>query len=135
MLKRTVSYVDYNGNNQTDIVYFNMTKSEISRMQVKMDGKYIDHLQDLVEGRHVEELYDVFYNLVLDAYGEKSEDGKRFIKTPAMRSEFEQSIAFDTILAELIGDMDKMSEFSRKILPPDMSAQLPDDLTVPGLPE
>lgn len=124
MLRRDVSYTDFNGNSRTETVYFHLSKTEIGRMQVKMDGKYIDHLKMLVEGKHVEQLYDIFYNLILDSYGEKSEDGSRFVKTPEKRAAFEQSIVFDMLFSELITDMDKMADFTKKVIPSDMAASV-----------
>lgn len=120
MLKKEISYTDYNGEKQTDVCYFNMNKAELGRMQVKMDGKYLDYLKSLIEKKRIEALYDFFYNLVLDAYGEKSEDGKRFVKNASMRSDFENSVAFSEILIDIIGDADKMASFTRSILPADM---------------
>lgn len=120
MLKKEISYTDYNGEKQTDVCYFNMNKAELGRMQVKMDGKYLDYLKSLIEKKRIEALYDFFYNLVLDAYGEKSDDGKRFVKNASMRSDFENSVAFSEILIDIIGDADKMASFTRSILPADM---------------
>lgn len=120
MLPKTITYTDLNGNQQTETHYFNMTKAELGRMQVKMDGKYIEYLQSLVAGKKIEALYDFFYHLVLDSHGEKSEDGKRFLKNPESRYEFECSVAFSEILIDTIGDADKMSAFTKGILPPDM---------------
>lgn len=117
MLKREINYVDFDGNNRTDTAYFHLSNAEIGRMQVKMDGKYIDYLKALVEGKHVEKLYDIFYNLILDSYGEKSPDGKRFVKSPEMRKDFEMSVAFDVLFSELITDMDKMSDFTKNVIP------------------
>lgn len=119
MIKKTISYIDYNGDNQTEEHYFNLTKAELMRLRVKNDGKYLDHVQDLVAERKVEGLFDFFYNLLLDAHGVKSEDGKHFVKNPAERAGFESSIAFSEILAEFLGEPGKMSEFTRAILPPD----------------
>lgn len=120
MLKKTITYTDFNGNSQTDVCYFNMNKAELGRMQVKMDGKYLDYLKGLIEKKRIEALYDFIYNLVLDSYGEKSDDGLRFMKDPEMRWKFECSVAFSEILIDLIGDKDKLSEFVKRILPPDM---------------
>lgn len=120
MLKKEISYTDYNGEKQTDVCYFNMNKAELGRMQVKMDGKYLDYLKSLIEKKRIEALYDFFYNLVLDGYGEKSDDGKRFVKNASMRSDFENSVAFSEILIDIIGDADKMASFTRSILPADM---------------
>lgn len=124
MLIKTVSYTDYNNNPQTDTLYFNLSKAEIAALQVKMDGKFIDYLKDLTEKKHVEELFHIFRDLVLDSYGVKSEDGKRFIKTAAAREEFESSIAFSEILTELITSGDNMAAFTRGVIPPDFAANL-----------
>lgn len=123
MLKKTITYTTLNGEEVTETHLFNMTKAELGRMQVKMDGKYIDYLQSLVAGKKIEALYDFFYNLVLDSHGEKSDDGRKFVKSPLMRAEFECSIAFSEILIDTIGDADKMSAFTKGILPPDMVAK------------
>lgn len=120
MLTKTITYTDLNGVEQTETHLFNMNKAELGRMQVKMDGKYIDYLQQLVDGKKIEALYDFFYNLVLDSYGEKSEDGKHFYKDAERRANFECSVAFSEILIDTIGDADKMSAFTKGILPPDM---------------
>lgn len=127
MLIKTISYVDYDGNHQTDTCYFNMTKAEIAAMQVRMDGKFIDHLQELVKGNHVEALFGFFRDMVLDAYGEKSSDGKHFYKSPESRKEFEYSIAFSELLTELMQDKKAVSNFTRAILPPDFqNIELPE---------
>lgn len=127
MLKREINYVDLDRNSRTDTAYFHLSNAEIGRMQVKMDGKYIDYLKALVEGKHVEKLYDIFYNLILDSYGEKSPDGKRFIKSPEMRKDFELSVAFDTLFSELITDMDKMSDFTKRVIPSNVALNPPTD--------
>lgn len=119
MLIKKVTYTDYNGNPQTDTLYFNLTKTEVAAMQVRMDGKFLDYLQDLIAGDHFEKLFEIFRDLVLDSYGEKSEDGKKFRKTPGMRREFEDSLAFDTVFSELMSDIEKTRLFSQAILPPD----------------
>lgn len=128
MVTKTFQYIDYNGNSQIETLYFNMNKAEIAAMQVRMDGKFIDHLKMLVEGRKIEELFNFFRDVVLDSYGEKSEDGKRFYKTPEMRKDFEASIVFSELIAELMQDPKKVSAFTRAILPPDyQNIEIPDD--------
>lgn len=120
MIKKTVTYMDYDGNSQTDVLYFNLTKAELGKLQMKMDGKFIDHLQLLIEKKHIEALYDFFYNLLLDSYGEKDASGKKFNKTPEMRANFENSIAFSEALMDIISDKDKMAEFTKGVLPAGM---------------
>lgn len=128
MLTKTFEYTDYNGNLQRETLYFNMSKAEIAAMQVRMDGKFIDHLKSLVEGKKIEELFGFFRDLVLDSYGEKSEDGKRFYKTPEMRKDFEYSIVFSELLTELMQAKRNVIAFTRGILPPDFqNIEIPED--------
>lgn len=144
MLVKTIEYADYDGNSQKETLYFNMTKVEIAAIQVRMNGKFIDHLKSLVKDGEIEEMFVIFRDLVLDAYGEKSSDGKRFYKTKELRDEFEASIAFSEIFAELMSDPKKVRIFTRSILPPDFqNIEIPengdqslidDDASVPSLP-
>lgn len=135
MLTKTIKYTDYNGNPREDKLRFNMTKVEIARMQVKQDGAFIDNLRSLAEENHVEQLFEEFCNLVLNSYGEMAEDGVHFIKTPEMRADFETSIAFSELMAELIGDTKKIAAFTRAIIPADLMNKLPsDEELVKGLP-
>lgn len=128
MLTKTFEYTDYNGNKQRETLYFNMNKAEIAGFQVRMDGKFIDHLKTLVEGKKIEELFGFFRDLVLDSYGEKSEDGKRFYKTPEMRKDFEASIVFSELIVELMQSKKNIVIFTRSILPPDFqNVEIPDD--------
>lgn len=131
MIAKTIEYVDYNGNSQKETCYFNMTKAEIAAMQVRMNGKFIDHLKSLIDGHQVEDLFKYFRELVLDSYGEKSEDGKRFHKTPEMRNEFEESIAFSEMITELLQDPNKVRVFAKGILPPDFqNIEVPDEMLI-----
>lgn len=128
MLVKTIEYIDYNGNQQKDTCYFNLSKAEIAAMQVRMNGKFIDYLQSLVKGNKVEELFGYFRDIILDSYGEKSEDGKRFYKTAKMREDFECSIAFSELITELLQDTKKVRIFTRSILPPDFqNIEIPED--------
>lgn len=120
MIRKETSYVDYNGQKQKDICYFNLNKAEIGKLQMRNNGTFIDVLKDLVDRRKVEALYDFLYNLLLDSYGERDPEGRRFIKSPEMRTEFEQSLAFSEILMELVSDGDKLSDFVKAIIPSDL---------------
>lgn len=129
MLVKTVKYIDYNGNQQEETLYFNLTKAEIAQMQVRMNGRFIDHLKELVAGKKVEELFSTFQDIILDSYGEKSSDGKRFIKTPEMRKDFASSIAYSEILTELLQDPKQSRAFTRAILPPDFqNVEIPENI-------
>lgn len=123
MLKKTVTYTDYNGEQQTDVCYFHLNKAELGKLQMRMDGKFLDHIQALVERKKIGFLYDFFYNLLLDSYGERDVSGKKFNKSDEIRADFENSIAFSELLMEIISSVDNMSAFTKGILPPDMVSE------------
>lgn len=122
MLRKEVTYTDFDGNEVKEVLYFNLTKSEIAALQVRMDGKFIDYLKDLVEGNHIEKLFQIFRDdILIGSYGKKSDDGRRFIKNQQLREEFESSLAFDAIFTEMLMNPEAQSAFTRGILPPDMT--------------
>lgn len=120
MYRMKTTYVDYDDNQQEDVLYFNLNKAELGKLQMRMDGKFIGYLQALIEKKRIEALYDFFYNLLLDSYGEKDPTGKKFIKSKQMRDDFENSIAFSETLMNIIASTESMSAFIKGILPPDM---------------
>lgn len=120
MLKKTVSYTDFNNESQTDVIYFNLNKAELGKLQMKMNGKFLDHIQLLLEKKQIEGVYNFFYDIVLDSYGERDASGKKFIKSHAMREDFENSIAFSEVLMNVISSPESMSTFIRGILPTGM---------------
>ena len=134
MLRKTITYTDYNGTKQEDVCYFNLNKAELGKLQMKMDGKFLDHLQALMERKRIESLYDFFYNLLLDSYGEKDASGKKFNKSPEIRADFENSIAFSEILMDVISSPENMASFTKGILPADMITEA-GDMDVKALPE
>lgn len=120
MIRKEVKYTDYNNEQQTDILYFNLSKAELGKLQMRMDGKFLDYIQACLERKKIESLYDFFYNLLLDSYGEKDVTGKKFNKSKEIRDDFENSIAFSEVLMEVISNADNMAAFTKGILPADM---------------
>lgn len=122
MIKKTISYVDYNDQEQSEVAYFHLSKQELGNLQMKMNGHYLDHIQALAEKRQIQGLYEFVYNLILDSYGEKDVEGRTFKKSPEMRRAFEQSIPFGEFLYELIQDGDKLAQFIEDVMPKGITA-------------
>ncbi len=123
MLKKVFNYVDYDGNQVSETCYFALSKAEIINFQVRGNGTFIDNLKSLLENRDIEKLYDFFKELVLDSYGVKSEDGRRFKKTPEIREDFKYSIPYSELITELMTNEDKIAEFARGVTPFDLSEE------------
>ena len=123
MIKKTVTYDDYNDFSRTEDFYFNLTKAEVMEMQLSTVGGLDTMLKKLVASNDLPSIIKVFKELVLKAYGEKSPDGRRFIKNDELRAEFEQTEAYSIIFMELATDEKAAAEFINGIVPKDLADQ------------
>ena len=129
MFAKSVTYTDFNGNERTEKVYFNLTKSEIIKLQASVDGGLSEAIEKIQKGGDPYKIVPLFDKILLTAYGEKSEDGSRFIKNPMLTEAFSQSAAYDAIFSELMLDKDAASEFFTKVIPADMRGQILEELS------
>lgn len=124
MLKKTITYTDYNGESRTEDFYFNMTKAEIVEMEMSVNGGMSEFMKKVASTQDAPTLMSLFKDLVLRAYGEKSLDGKRFIKNDQLREEFSQTEAYSELFMELAFNAEKAAEFVNGIIPQDVAKQL-----------
>ena len=117
MLKRTISYEDFDGNPAEDIFYFNLTEAELIEMEASYDGGFAASMQRIVAQNDQQKLVSEFKKLVLMAYGERSADGKRFVKSDELAKDFSQHAAYSKLFMELATDADKAAEFINGIVP------------------
>lgn len=117
MLKKTITYTDYNGNERTEDFYFNLTESEVNEKNLTTPGGYLEMIDRVVKAQDAPSLIKVFKEFILDAYGIKSEDGRRFIKNDEVREAFSQTEAYNIMFMELATDDKKASEFVNGVLP------------------
>lgn len=128
MIKKTVAYTDYNGNEREETFYFNLTKKELRDMENSVEGGLVNKLKSIVtdvenspnDTEKLGRMLNVISAIILSAYGEKSDDGKRFIKRRDGRQlseEFEESAAYEVLFEELISSESEMSKFIVGMLP------------------
>lgn len=120
MLKKTITYTDYNGTERTEDFYFNLSKSELATMQMSVDGGLKQKLEIIIQKQNIPALIETFRELIHKSYGEKSPDGKRFMKSDELSTAFEQTEAYDTLFMELCYNADAASKFVTGILPKDV---------------
>lgn len=125
MLKKTISYTDYDGNQRTEDFYFNLSKAEITEMELSMEGGMRAYIQRIIAAKSQLELVKLFKDVVLKSYGKKSADGRLFMKNDAIRAEFEAHPAYSMIYMDLVADEAKASAFVNGIMPADMPNQNP----------
>lgn len=136
MLKKTVTYTDFDGNQRTEDLYFNMTKSELVEFSFGMPEemsntvKSPDDINDETANKLIEKIgnsgiFNFVKDLVFKSYGVKSEDGRRFIKNEQTTIEFTQTLAYDEFLMNLFSDDRNASDFINGIIPAEMAKQIP----------
>jgi hypothetical protein len=119
MLKKTISYKDYNDNQIVEDFYFNLSKSEIAEMELEVVGGFSELLKRIIATKNNKELMAQFKKLILKSYGEKSADGKRFVKSSDLSEAFSQTEAYSELFFELM-DADKAAAFVNGILPKEL---------------
>lgn len=111
MLKQQVKYEDFDGNTQTETLYFNLNRMELISFQKRYGSENMEnYINKLIEEKQIEPMYDLLNDFVLTAYGVKSEDGKRFIKNDQIREEFKQSLAYEALIEDFHDDSRKVLE-------------------------
>ena len=124
MLKKTITYTDYNGVERTEDFFFNLTKAEIMEMEMGTTGGMAEMIQRIVDAQDAPAIIKVFKELILKAYGEKSPDGKRFMKSEEISKGFESTEAYSILFMELATDSDAASKFMNGIIPADLAKEV-----------
>lgn len=117
MLKKTISYTDYNGNKRSEDFYFNLSKAELMEMEMRTAGGLIEKFARVAKSQNPDELVDIFKDVVLRAYGEKSADGRRFIKNDEVKEAFMQTEAYSELFMELATNAEAAAAFFNGIIP------------------
>ena len=124
MLKKTMTYTDYNGVERTEDFYFNLSKAELMEMELTTDGGYSNMVERIVNSKDFKSVVEVFKELLLKSYGVKSDDGKRFVKSSELSAEFEQSPAYSDLFMQLSTDSDAAADFIKGLIPADLSSEV-----------
>ena len=124
MLKKTITYTDYDGVERTEDFYFNFTEAELMEWQLVTNGGLTSYVQKIVDAKDQPRLITLFKELILKAYGIKSDDGRRFIKSEKISEEFSQNPAYSILYMELVTDDKLAADFVNGIIPAKLSEQV-----------
>lgn len=138
MITRTIEYVDYDGNKRKEKHYFNLTQFEATEIAMEIPDDVMDDLggendtqeEKIATARTLSEklgkkgVMDFIKNIVLRSYGVKSPDGKRFIKSEQLSTEFSQTLAFSSFMMRLMSDDLEASRFINGVIPTELAASL-----------
>lgn len=124
MIKKTITYTDFNGVERTEDFYFHLTEAELTEMDLDEQGDLAGKLQKIVDSKDLKEIKDAFKWIVLKSYGEKSDDGRRFMKSPEITKAFEETQAYSDIWMELATNEEAASAFVNGIIPAKLSSEM-----------
>lgn len=123
MIKKTIEYVDYNGENRKEEFYFNLSKAEVMEMEMSKNGGLSEYIQRIVKSSDNAAIIALFKEIICKAYGEKSLDGKRFIKNKELTEAFVQTEAYSELFMELATNADEAAAFVNGIIPKNMNVE------------
>ena len=127
MLKKEITYIDFNGDERTETFYFNLTKTELTELDIESGGTLVEALKRMIRTQDAAGLAMFFKNMIIRSYGEKSDDGRYFDKGEnyELGKRFTRTNAFDKMFTELLSDAsgEKVQAFVFGIIPPDIAAQ------------
>ena len=122
MLKKTITYTDYNGTERTEDFFFNLSQAEVMEMELSTEGGLGEMIRRIVAAQDTAAIIKVFKEILLKAYGEKSADGKRFVKSEALSTAFSQTEAYSQLFMTLATDADEAAAFVNGIAPQESAA-------------
>lgn len=123
MLKKTIVYTNFNDEQVSEDYYFHLSKAELIELEMSYEGGLSESLKEIVASEDGKAIIAEFKNIILMSYGQRSADGKRFIKNQLLREEFESSEAYSTLFVELVTDADAAAKFISGIIPSDMAEE------------
>lgn len=123
MIKKTITFTDYNGTERTEDFYFNLTKAEVMEMEMSVKGGLAEMIQRVIAAQDQPAIIKIFRDLITRAYGVKSPDGRKFMKSAELTEDFVQTEAFSELYMELATNADAAAAFVNGIVPADMAKQ------------
>ena len=124
MIKKTITYTDYDGMERTEDFWFNLSKTELTKLDAELPGGVLGVLRKIIDKKDRKALVDFIETLILRSYGEKTLDGKRFVKTPEMAEEFMQTPAYDELFMSVLSDTDSQTSFINGVIPQSMVKEI-----------
>ena len=123
MLKKTITYKDFNEQEVSEDFFFHLSKAELVELEMSHDGGLSDSLKRIVEAEDGKGIIAEFKNIILSAYGVRSSDGRRFTKNQQLREEFESTEAYSELFMELVTNTDSAIEFINGVIPQGMAEE------------
>lgn len=128
MIKKTITYTDFNGNERTEDHYFNLSKAELMRMEMGVKGGMTEMLNRMIAAQDAPALIEVFEELIRKSYGVKTPDGKGFVKRAEDYEAFVSTEAYSELFIELISSPEASAEFFNGVIPANLAKQVEEEM-------
>ena len=116
MQKLTVQYQNFDGDLETEDLYFHLNIKELQEME-NWDVPLTKRIAKLTKTEDGKEAFELMRDIVEAAYGERSADGKRFVKNPEVLKNFTQGLAYDEVIISFIDGTTDLGKFVEGLLP------------------
>ncbi len=126
MLKKTIKYTDYNGVEREEDFYFNLTRTELVEMNFSAEGGLEAYITKIIQAQNGKEILAALKTLITKAYGEKSLDGKYFVKSPELSKAFSETEAFDILFMELATNAKAAADFVNSVISKSLNSTMED---------
>lgn len=124
MIKKTIKFKDFNGNDRKEDHYFNMSEAELIEMEYAVKGGYNALIQQIIDHQDTPSIMKAFKEIIMKSYGKKSLDGERFEKSEEITNAFLQSNAYNTLFMEFMSDPESFASFLAGVIPKDLAEKL-----------
>lgn len=126
MFKDTITYVDYDGVERTETFYFNFSKSELAKFQASIPGGLDNRLSEISAAKDMPAMMRFFNEIIMKSYGEKSHDGRRFMKgdNDELAKAFAETPAYDIFFQKIFMSDGYMVSFLTEIMPPEFREKI-----------
>ena len=124
MFSRTFEYKGYDGNMHKDTYWFNLDEAELTKMELSRVGGIRGFMTRLMKENRPAEIVDMFEKIILGSVGERTADGRRFVKNQEIIDDFRFTPAYSQLFMELVSSSEKLSEFFRGCIPEEVAAKI-----------
>lgn len=124
MLKKTITYTDYDGNERVENFYFNLSKAEYVMFENSVIGGMSKEIEQAMAMQNGPRILEIFKDLVDRSYGIKSADGRRFIKSPEILQEFRETEAYVNLFMELVTSAEAGKAFLLAVSPAEITEKI-----------
>lgn len=116
MQKLTVQYQNFDGDLETEDLYFNLNIRELQEME-EWEIPLTERIAKLTKTKNGTDAFNLMRDIIETAYGERSADGKRFVKNPEIRKNFTEGLAYDEVIMMFLEGSLDLGKFIEGLLP------------------